>query len=465
MSSSPLGAVHVQDREIEAIPKPRSVGCLAVLCMTPDPGHLIPLLKIAAYIREHVREVQIIVPDELQHMAALYGVQCHTFGAVKPNVDYACVEAYLRASGIARLLKYNRLLHHEFLIPLMRNVRNGVDKIRDLLDVISPTIILADEHIFSRECIRLAEGCGVPILLHKITAHLELNTDTFSFGSIDAPDLRYLVRDFGKAISGELKFLGRRLISAKAGRRRLEFERSIFCGDSFVRNGNILKIASGTSLLEKLYLSDVLKLDQQRFVVPLLPSLQCSARQETYDWLNNGHGDVIYISFGTVVVPSPKLLNSLIKEFVSRGKRVLVQTPAITEYHKHGLVRYERWVSQPTVLANAAVKLFVSHSGAGALQEAIWAGQPMLCIPHGFDHYYCAWVARELGVGMVLNGHRFQFINLIPKKVGRLFSELPSMAKRAQQLSMEVRSHLHTWNSRDLWKDLLPAAPAQERMS
>src|SRR6185295_10246588 len=102
--------------------------------MTPDPGHLIPLLKIAAHIREHVHDVQVIVPDELQHIATLYGLQCHTFGAVKTNVDYACVETYLRATGATRLLKYNRLLHRHFLIPLMRNVRDSLQKIRGLLD-------------------------------------------------------------------------------------------------------------------------------------------------------------------------------------------------------------------------------------------------------------------------------------------------------------------------------------------
>jgi hypothetical protein len=75
---------------------------LAVLCIAPVPGHLIPLLKTAGQARCSGSEVHVIVPDEMRHVAEFYGFNCHTFGKVKEGCDVSCMTEYLQAGEISQ---------------------------------------------------------------------------------------------------------------------------------------------------------------------------------------------------------------------------------------------------------------------------------------------------------------------------------------------------------------------------
>jgi UDP:flavonoid glycosyltransferase YjiC (YdhE family) len=99
-----------------------------------------------------------------------------------------------------------------------------------------------------------------------------------------------------------------------------------------------------------------------------------------------------------------------VRALIDRGKRVLVQASAdIANDYPAEQVRYERWVSQSQVLSHDAVEFLVTHSGSGAVQEAIWFGQPMLCVPHAWDQYYYGWIVQNLGVGEVIAKRRLRF--------------------------------------------------------
>ncbi len=62
----------------------------------------------------------------------------------------------------------------------------------------------------------------------------------------------------------------------------------------------------------------------------------------------------------------------------------------------------EAWVAQQRVLAHPAVGVFVTHGGAGSIEEALWAGTPTLSVPTVWDHRFNAWVAEALGTGVYL---------------------------------------------------------------
>jgi MGT family glycosyltransferase len=57
-----------------------------------------------------------------------------------------------------------------------------------------------------------------------------------------------------------------------------------------------------------------------------------------------------------------------------------------------------RSVPQPEVLARAA--LFVTHGGVNSVNEALYAGVPMLVVPQGADQPLVASHVVELGAGL-----------------------------------------------------------------
>ena len=106
---------------------------------------------------------------------------------------------------------------------------------------------------------------------------------------------------------------------------------------------------------------------------------------------------------------------------------------------------------QPRVLSHNAVQLFVNHGGAGAIQEAIWYGQPMLCVPHAWDHYYYGWIAQKLGIGEVMAKRHLDSRHFVTRKLKKVLSRSGQMKKRAHELSMEVRSQFAAWDIGALW--------------
>ncbi len=421
---------------------------LLVICAVPDPGHLIALLKIAAQARCNVADVQAIIPDELRHVAERCGVECHTFGAIGEGTSYEYVTKYLHAAGLLRLLKYNRLVKQYYFSPLQRNIQAKLKEITRLVDYIRPTVMLADEHYFRPQSIRLAKEQNVPLLLHDLAANAKKNQNTLTLGSMqsDLRDLTDLAGELTRKVRGELSFGCRRFTRL----RRPRAEARLFPFDaSQLKSPRVIKIASGTALLEKIYLKELVNIDSSRVIIPLLPPLASPIEPRLQTWLANSNKDVAYISFGTMISPDQHLLDSLVQEFLVRGIRVLVQSPGhLNLSHSSSMVRLEKWVSQSSILSHNAVKLFVSHAGAGAVQEAIWAAKPMLCIPHGWDQYYNAWIAQELGVGKSIGKSQPRRMSTV---VRQLFRDLPMMQHRVNTLSAEAHSQFDTWRVEDLF--------------
>ncbi|UBU18277.1 macrolide family glycosyltransferase [Nonomuraea gerenzanensis] len=112
---------------------------------------------------------------------------------------------------------------------------------------------------------------------------------------------------------------------------------------------------------------------------------------------------VVYASLGTVFDAGPELLRTLAAALAPLGGTVVVSTgrtdPAALEPLPADVLARRR-VPQPEVLARAA--LFVTHGGMNSVNEALYAGVPMLVLPQGADQPMVAGRVVELGAGLAL---------------------------------------------------------------
>jgi len=110
---------------------------------------------------------------------------------------------------------------------------------------------------------------------------------------------------------------------------------------------------------------------------------------------------VLYASLGTVFNADPRLLSRFATALAPLGGTVVVATgrtdPAALG-PLPGNVLARRWVPQPQVLARAA--LFLTHGGMNSVNEALYAGVPMLVVPQGADQPLVARRVVELGAGL-----------------------------------------------------------------
>lgn len=112
---------------------------------------------------------------------------------------------------------------------------------------------------------------------------------------------------------------------------------------------------------------------------------------------------VLYASLGTVFNADPKLLRTFATALAPLGGTVVVATgqtdpDALGPLPANVLPR--RFVPQPEVLARAA--LFVTHGGMNSVNEAMYAGVPMLVVPQGADQPMIARRVAGLGAGLSL---------------------------------------------------------------
>lgn len=137
--------------------------------------------------------------------------------------------------------------------------------------------------------------------------------------------------------------------------------------------------------------------DSYRFVGPSIGARPADPSFET----ERLRSPVLYASLGTVFGADPGLLRTFAVALAPLAGTVIVSTgqtdpDALGPLPAHVLPR--RSVPQPEVLDRAA--LFVTHGGMNSVNEAMYAGVPILVIPQGADQPMTAARVVELGAGL-----------------------------------------------------------------
>ncbi|XVV08947.1 macrolide family glycosyltransferase [Actinoplanes sp. CA-131856] len=119
--------------------------------------------------------------------------------------------------------------------------------------------------------------------------------------------------------------------------------------------------------------------------------------------LSQLHDPVLYASLGTVFSADPRLLRGFATALAPLAGTVVVatgQTDPAALGDLPATVLARRTVPQPEILDRAA--LFVTHGGMNSVNEALYAGVPMLVVPQGADQPLVAARLESLGAGLTL---------------------------------------------------------------
>ncbi|XP_050378327.1 anthocyanidin 3-O-glucosyltransferase 7-like [Argentina anserina] len=147
-----------------------------------------------------------------------------------------------------------------------------------------------------------------------------------------------------------------------------------------------------------------------------LPPLPLSESDATgcLSWLDDQQASsVVYISFGTVGVPSRSELVALAEALEAidapflwslRGSfKDLLPNDFVERVNKNG--RVVSWVPQTQVLRHSSIGVFVTHCGCNSVYESITNGVPMICRPLFGDHRMTGRMVEEVwGVGVKVEG-------------------------------------------------------------
>jgi len=147
---------------------------------------------------------------------------------------------------------------------------------------------------------------------------------------------------------------------------------------------------------------------------------------------------LVYVSLGTVFNRNPGFFQACLAAFRERACQVVISTgngvaaSELAPLPDNAIVR--NYVPQGAILARAS--LFISHSGANSVHQALLNGVPLLLVPQQMEQAATAARLAELGVALSLNRRAVN-----PENIGRLAERLlrdSSFRLKAEALGEEL---------------------------
>jgi len=186
---------------------------------------------------------------------------------------------------------------------------------------------------------------------------------------------------------------------------------------------------------------------------------------ELKSWVEGAEHGVIYLSFGSVVRASemPEERRLLILSVLSKLKQRVVWK---WEKEMTGLpsnVKTFSWLPQLDLLAHPAVKLFITHGGAGSIQETICYKTPIVGIPIMGDQMNNLAEALTQHIGIVLPYSQVREDNLLEAITTVL--EDPSYLESVTSLqNLILDTPIHPLDNTVWWLEYLLRHPHNPRM-
>ena len=129
--------------------------------------------------------------------------------------------------------------------------------------------------------------------------------------------------------------------------------------------------------------------------------------QDLEDFIQGSEHGIIYVSFGSVIKASkmPEAKRQILLNVFSKLKQRIIWKWEAPMPDAPDNVLVSSWLPQTSLLAHEKVTLFITHGGAGSLQETICHGTPVIAVPIMGDQFVNAKVAVEKNFGVLVRWH------------------------------------------------------------
>lgn len=442
---------------------------IAIICFLPDAGHVLPLLRLARLLCDHMTcQVTCFLPGKFESTVREYG-----FG-------YCCLRSLSKQfdPGLAAKLSNRSIFYNAFsdysdlndfyFEPLREAASHELSYLVESMRVIQPHFLICDSHAFLDLYLRLSWCCGAKAIINTSGGtHRTIHRPFIEvYGLSDrAYWVQLLVETAGRIARKGFKCWrvirhSKRCQVTYSMRTSAERRAEIAFEDCPTTKTDLLYVTSGLAVLEQS--ADIANagIADSREVV-LAPTVyipETSLPSKLEEWLaKRESGRVVYVCFGTMIALSEAYMEELVQGFMDAQVSVIwsLSRPQLDFLEKflakHGLTDnfcVEEYVPQIILLASQKIGCFVTHGGAGSSQEAVVCGKPVLCIPFMWDQPYNCSLLVRLGIGRRLSKRQIRR-RKISKEIRELLDN-PIYAQRASCLSDKVRE-LQTSKRQSEW--------------
>lgn len=440
---------------------------IALIALVPDSGHVIPLLKLGVAFRQRNYDIQCFLPQECAGLTEAFPLAVSFFGPVAATVDATVFYRLSQKSLFYNAFSFYKDVKINYLQPMAFQVLGCLETLKKQLEQFEPPLIIADCHLLPELLQYLARYLGSKLIFHnghgncgypnyhnqkdyrmKIPIRGEkLNFNyhriLFNYGYTGwLPALQRLIIWRGEAIDRRC----RRQLTEQT--KNYEAECALALRKSFpgVNHEQVvpLYINTGLAFIER----ELLEPQPDRLPIQCFPPLpdprSLPLQPRLLQWLEAaGTNPVVYICMGTMVQVNRRFIRCLIEGLWQLGVFVLWSLPSaqagwVKQYGQAKNLHVETFLPQDKVLALEQVRCFITHAGAGAIQDGLLNGKPMLCIPFMFDQPFNSSVIELLGAGIKL-WKRQVSAKSVRDSVGKLLHQ-PEYGEAARQWMMKIRA-------------------------
>jgi UDP:flavonoid glycosyltransferase YjiC (YdhE family) len=432
---------------------------IAIVCFLPDTGHVLPLLRLARLLCDHITcQVTCFLPSKFESTVRQYGFEYCCLRSLSRQFDLGVAAELSNRSIFYNAFSNYSDLYDRYFMPLREAVSHEFGYLVETMRIIQPHFLLCDSHSeFLDLYLRLSRGCGAKAIINRSEGtHRRIHRPFIqAYGLSDRPySVQGLVETVGSIVQKGcrcwrvIRHSKRRQIT-QSMRTSVERRAEIVFKDYTATKTDLLYVTSGLAVLEQS--ADIVKpgIAKSREVV-LAPTVyipETPLPDKLEEWLaRRESGRVVYVCFGTMIALSEAYLGGLVHGFIDAQVSVIWSLPRpqldfLEKFlAKHGLTEnfcVEEYVPQIILLASQKIGCFVTHGGAGSTQEAVVCGKPVLCIPFMWDQPYNCSLLVRLGIGRRLS-KRHITRSQISKEIRELLDN-PIYVERACCLSDKVR--------------------------
>lgn len=387
------------------------------LCLLPDSGHVFQLLRLATRIGQRVgRRVVLFAPQPCAPLARGYPVQFVGLEGIDQRAASAVCAALSRRSRLRVGFSSDFLLAKDYWASLMDPVTAAIPVLLERIQNLHPALMVCDGHVFKPVYVALAHQLALPLIINRAGGTLiglrRRYDQVFGLSAYNHYFKRFV--EFAGWRYNQLALAWARFTDpAGVSRFRVALEAPERIAQRCIpqRAPSLqpqpVEVFAGLAFNE-ITLRPAGDLPANYVLLPpITDSSDGTPLGPEWEWLGNPSAKpIVLISFGTMVRPSVKLLQTLVRGALAAGARVILSSPtgpsgdlghptATDLYHSP-------FVPQAALLRSGRIAAFVGHGGPGGLCEAISCGVPCLSIPFIWDQSYAASIASLLGVGCTL---------------------------------------------------------------